>query len=89
MISYGLREVALYACFAGMNLAGEMEVMIMAKKTMCDLFIESLSKCKKCINNGLCLYHSTWLKRLIKIHNCKSYTEDGCEACEKGGERWR
>ena len=29
MISYGLREVALYACFAGMNLAGRKEVMIM------------------------------------------------------------
>ena len=28
MISYGLREVALYACFAGMNLAGRKEVMI-------------------------------------------------------------
>ena len=32
MISYGLREVALYACFAGMNLVSEMEVMIMTKK---------------------------------------------------------
>jgi len=29
VISYGLREVALYACFAGMNLAGRKEVMIM------------------------------------------------------------
>ena len=33
MISYGLREVALYACFAGMNLAGRKKVMIMAMKT--------------------------------------------------------
>ena len=28
MISYGLREDVLYACFAGMNLVSEMEVMI-------------------------------------------------------------
>ena len=29
MISYGLREGVLYACFAGMNLAIRKEVMIM------------------------------------------------------------
>ena len=32
MISYGLREVALYACFAGMNLASEMTDVRLVRK---------------------------------------------------------
>lgn len=59
------------------------EVLVMAKKTMCSVFMHSLSQCKECLDNGLCLYHSTWIKTLIKIYNCKPYKLDGCEACEE------
>ena len=55
----------------------------MAEKTMCSVFMNSLSKCKECLDNGLCEYHSTWIRTIIKIYNCKPYKLDGCEACEQ------
>ena len=61
--------------------------VVMPERTMSQIFVAFLRRYKECIDNGLCLYHSTWIKRLIKIRNCKSYTEDGYEACEKGDEK--
>jgi hypothetical protein len=53
----------------------------MHKKTLCSLFMASMLKCAECSDNGMCEYHSRWIKKLIETKNCKPYKLDSCEAC--------